>query len=58
VRAGRGRETVLRPAADEAIDLDRMLRRARTWSAASGRDLVEELHRRRRRDREREAGRR
>ena len=38
--------------------LERVLRRARSWAAGRRRDLVDELHRRRRRKREREAGRR
>jgi AbrB family looped-hinge helix DNA binding protein len=54
VRAGRGDEIVLRPAGAEPTDLESMLRRARAWRVASRRDLVEELHARRRRERERD----
>ncbi len=58
VRAGNGREVVFVPVEEHAPNIDDMLRRARAWSAESGRDLVEELHRRRRAERLREARRR
>jgi AbrB family looped-hinge helix DNA binding protein len=56
VRAGKGRQIVFVPIGDHAADADEMLRRIRAASAKSGRDLVEELHRRRRLERARDAG--
>jgi AbrB family looped-hinge helix DNA binding protein len=58
VRAGNGREVVFAPIEERAPDLDDMLRRTRAWAARSGRDLVEELHRRRRVERQQDATRR
>jgi len=55
VRTGRGRQVVLLPVGDGAPDVEEMLRRARAWVSRTGRDLVEELHERRRRERAREA---
>jgi AbrB family looped-hinge helix DNA binding protein len=51
VHTGVGQEIVLSPA--DAPGLDGMLRRARAWKPNRRRDLVEELHERRRRERER-----
>lgn len=36
---------------EESVSLDEMLARARSWAKTSGRDLVEELHERRRAER-------
>lgn len=58
VRTGAHREIVLSPAEADSQGVEMMLRRTRSWVAARRRDLVEELHQRRRREREREAGRR
>lgn len=58
VRTGPDRQIVLRPAEADAEGLGQMLRRARSWAPSRRRDLVEELHERRHREREREAGRR
>ena len=55
VRSGAHREIVFSPAEADSQSLEVMLRQARSWVAASRRDLVEELHQRRRREREREA---
>jgi AbrB family looped-hinge helix DNA binding protein len=55
VRAGNGREVVFAPLEEHSPNIDAMLRRARAWVAASRRDLVEELHRRRRAERAKEA---
>lgn len=55
VRTGRGRQVVLLPVEDGAPDVEDMLRRARAWVTRTGRDLVEELHERRRAERAREA---
>jgi len=57
VRTGAHREIVFSPAETDSQSLEMMLRQARSWVAAHRRDLVEELHQRRRREREREAGR-
>jgi AbrB family looped-hinge helix DNA binding protein len=54
VRAGNGREVVFVPLEEQAADIHDMLRRAREWTTTTGRDLVEELHRRRQAERERE----
>ena len=54
VRRGAQRELVLSLAGADEQSLDTMLRRARSWAPARRRDLVEELHQRRRRERERE----
>ena len=54
VRTGARREIVLSPADSEGLEV--MLRRARSWLPGQRRDLVEELHERRRREREREVG--
>ena len=53
VRTGTRRE-ILSPAEEDSLDLEAMLDRARSWSSARRRDLVEELHDRRRRERARE----
>ncbi len=58
VATGNGREIVFRPVEDGLQDLDDMLRRIRSWAAKSGRDLVAELHQRRRREREEEIAKR
>jgi AbrB family looped-hinge helix DNA binding protein len=58
VRSGAHREIVLSPAEADEQGVDTMLRRARSWAPSRRRDLVEELHQRRRREREREAGQR
>ena len=58
VRSGARREIVLSPAEADERSVDSMLRRARSWAPERRRDLVEELHERRRREREREAGQR
>jgi AbrB family looped-hinge helix DNA binding protein len=58
VRSGARREIVLSPAEADEQGVDTMLRRARSWVPDRRRDLVEELHQRRRREREREAGQR
>ena len=55
VRTGPHREIVFSPAKADARSVQMMLRRARSWVAGRQRDLVEELHERRRREREREA---
>ena len=55
VRTGAHREIVLSPAETASQGLQAMLGQARSWVAARGRDLVEELHQRRRRERAREA---
>jgi len=57
VRSGARREIVLSPAEVDEQSVDIMLRRARSWAPARRRDLVEELHQRRRRERAREAAR-
>lgn len=57
VRSGAGGEIVLSPAESDSRGVEMMLRTARSWVLARRRDLVEELHQRRRREREREAGR-
>ena len=56
VRSGNGREIVLLPAADEPVEVDAMLQRARSWCANADRDLVDELHARRRHERDRARG--
>jgi AbrB family looped-hinge helix DNA binding protein len=56
VRIGTRREIVLSPAESDSLGLETMLRRARSWTAGRHRNLVEELHDRRRREREREVG--
>ena len=58
VRGGADREIVITPAETDSRTLERALRRARSWATARRRDLVDDLHQRRRREREREAGRR
>jgi bifunctional DNA-binding transcriptional regulator/antitoxin component of YhaV-PrlF toxin-antitoxin module len=55
-RTGAHREIVFSPAEADLQGLETMLRRARSWAASRRRDLVEELHERRRREREREDG--
>jgi AbrB family looped-hinge helix DNA binding protein len=57
VRSGPGRRLVLAPVEDEASEIDAQLRRARAWSRRARRDLVGELHDRRKRERERERSR-
>ena len=54
VRTGTRREIVLSPAEDDSLGLEAMLGRARAWAGARRRDLVEELHDRRRRERARD----
>lgn len=54
VRAGTRREIVLSPAEEDSLGLEAMLDRARAWSGGRRRDLVAELHDRRRRERARE----
>lgn len=54
VRAGTLREIVLSPAEEDSLGLEAMLDRARAWSGRHRRDLVAELHDRRRRERARE----
>jgi AbrB family looped-hinge helix DNA binding protein len=56
VRTGNRREIVLSPAEEDSLGLEAMLDRARAWSGARRRDLVAELHDRRRRERAREGG--
>jgi AbrB family looped-hinge helix DNA binding protein len=56
VRAGAHREIVFSPAEASSQDLETMLRRARSWKSGQRRDLVEELHERRRRERDRDLG--
>ena len=55
VRAGADREIVLSPAETDSEDIEMLLRRTRSWAPAHRRDLVEELHQRRQRERERGA---
>jgi AbrB family looped-hinge helix DNA binding protein len=55
VRTGARREIVLTAAESDSEDVEMMLRQARSWVPPRRRDLVEELHRRRRGEREREA---
>ena len=57
VRGGAGREIVITPAEADSQALERALRRARSWTAGRRRDLVDELHRRRERERRRTRGR-
>jgi AbrB family looped-hinge helix DNA binding protein len=52
LRTGTHREIVLSPAEADSLGLEMMLRRARSWATGQRRDLVEELHERRRRERE------
>jgi AbrB family looped-hinge helix DNA binding protein len=54
VRTGTRREIVLSPAEEDSLGLEAMLDRARAWSGVRRRDLVAELHDRRRRERARE----
>jgi AbrB family looped-hinge helix DNA binding protein len=56
MRRGTDREIVITPAETSPRTVETALRRARSWAAAKRRDLVEELHQRRRRERERQAG--
>ncbi|MCC6763487.1 MAG: AbrB/MazE/SpoVT family DNA-binding domain-containing protein [Deltaproteobacteria bacterium] len=56
VRTGTDREIVLSPAAEDSRGFEAMLEQARSWAAARRRDLVAELHDRRRRERARETG--
>jgi AbrB family looped-hinge helix DNA binding protein len=58
VRTGSHREIVLSPAEDDSRGLESMLAEARSWAAGQKRDLVAELHERRRRERVREAAKR
>ena len=51
VRAGSGREVVFVPAGEDSADIEAMLRRVRVWVTRTRRDLVEELHDRRRAER-------
>ncbi|MBI4584816.1 MAG: AbrB/MazE/SpoVT family DNA-binding domain-containing protein [Planctomycetes bacterium] len=55
VREREGREIVFIPLEKEALDLDDLLEKARDWVEGAGRDLVEDLHNRRRLEREKEA---
>jgi len=52
VRTGRRSDIILGPAPERARDVEALLRRARSW-AARKRDLVAELHERRRQERAR-----
>lgn len=52
VRTRANREIVLSPAEADSQGFEVMLRRARSWTGARRRDLVEELHQRRGRERE------
>jgi AbrB family looped-hinge helix DNA binding protein len=54
VRTGTRREIVLSPAEEDSLGLEAMLDRARAWSGGRRRNLVAELHDRRRRERARE----
>ncbi|HEV8306574.1 MAG TPA: AbrB/MazE/SpoVT family DNA-binding domain-containing protein [Methylomirabilota bacterium] len=54
VRAGKGSEVVFVPVGEHAADAEEMLRRIQAAAAKSRRDLVEELHLRRRQERARE----
>ena len=54
VRTGTRREIVLSPAEEDSLGIEAMLDRARAWSGGRRRDLVAELHDRRRRERARE----
>jgi AbrB family looped-hinge helix DNA binding protein len=54
VRTGTRREIVLSPTEEDSLGFEAMLHRARAWAGARGRDLVAELHDRRRRERGRE----
>jgi len=56
VRTGTHREIVLSPAEEDSQGLEVMLGQARSWASARRRDLVEELHARRQRERAREVG--
>jgi AbrB family looped-hinge helix DNA binding protein len=49
------RDIVLSPAEEDSRGLESMLAQARSWAPARERDLVAELHERRRRERIREA---
>jgi AbrB family looped-hinge helix DNA binding protein len=54
LRARNGREVVIVPLERDTLDVEAMLHLARTWMARTSRNLVEELHDRRRREREEE----
>lgn len=54
VRSGAGREIVLSPAEADEKGVKAMLRQARSWAPRRRRDLVEELHQRRERERRRD----
>jgi AbrB family looped-hinge helix DNA binding protein len=58
VRTGAHREIVLSPAEEDSRSLEAMLGQARAWTGARRRNLVEELHDRRRRERAGEPGKR
>ncbi|MBI2468312.1 MAG: AbrB/MazE/SpoVT family DNA-binding domain-containing protein [Candidatus Rokubacteria bacterium] len=58
VRTGNGREVVFVPLEQHSAGVEDMLKRARRWAVKSRRDLVEELHRRRRTERARDRARR
>jgi AbrB family looped-hinge helix DNA binding protein len=58
VRTGSTRELILAPVEEDASMIEEMRHRMRAWAARTGRDLVEELHQRRREERRREASRR
>jgi len=53
VRTGRHADIILGPATERGRDIEALLRRARSWDAARKRDLVAELHERRRQERAR-----
>ena len=59
VRPGAGREIVFSPIEESSRDLDKALQEARKWFSSwmrrTGRDPLEELHERRRKERETEA---
>ncbi len=58
VRTGSHREIVLSPAEEDSRGLESMLAQARSWAPAQERDLVAELHERRRQERIRETAKR
>ncbi|PYU96913.1 MAG: hypothetical protein DMG08_01165 [Acidobacteria bacterium] len=57
VRRGDGRELIFAPVEEQNLDLEAMLAQARAWFAKA-KDPVEELHRRRKKERELEVQRR
>jgi len=57
VRRGDGRELIFAPVEEQNLDLEAMLAQARAWFAKA-KDPVEDLHRRRKKERELEVQRR